>query len=211
MNLRVFRRLLQIHRVLVKHGLDEFVQGTRFAGPLRLAYLASPAAWFQVKHQGSRGERLRLALLELGPIFMKFGQTLSTRRDLLPPDIADELAMLQDRVPPFSGTRARQIIEQALSKPVGEVFGSFEEQPLAAATIAQVHTATLKDGSEVVVKVVRPNIRAQIERDIEVLYALARLALRYWSVGSKLKPWLYCARVLRPIARLRSSRVSRKT
>jgi ubiquinone biosynthesis protein len=188
MNLRVFRRLLQIHRVLVKHGLDEFVQGTRFAGPLRLAYLASPAAWFQVKHKGSRGERLRLALQELGPIFMKFGQALSTRRDLLPSDIADELAMLQDRVPAFSGAQARYIIEQALGKPVNEVFKQFDEHPLAAATIAQVHSATLHDGSDVVVKVVRPQIRDKIERDIEVLYALAELALKYWSVGSKLRP-----------------------
>jgi ubiquinone biosynthesis protein len=188
MNFRVFRRLLQIHRVLVKHGLDEFVQGTRFAGPLKLAYLASPAAWFQIKHRGSRGERLRLALQELGPIFMKFGQALSTRRDLLPPDIADELAMLQDRVPAFSGPLARHIIEQALGKSVNEVFKQFDEHPLAAATIAQVHTATLHDGSDVVVKVVRPDIREKIERDIEVLYALAELALKYWSVGSKLRP-----------------------
>ncbi len=188
MNFRVFSRLLQIHRVLVKHGVDEFVRGTRFAGPLKLAYLASPAAWFQIKHKGSRGERLRLALEELGPIFMKFGQALSTRRDLLPPDIADELARLQDRVPPFDSAIAKQIIEQALGQPVTEVFAQFDAAPLAAATIAQVHTATLKDGSEVVVKVVRPDIRARIERDIEVLYTLAELAVKYWSVGHKLKP-----------------------
>lgn len=188
MNFRVFSRLLQIQRVLVKHGLDEFVRGTRFAGPLRLAYLASPAAWFQVKHKGTRGERLRLALQELGPIFMKFGQALSTRRDLLPPDIADELAKLQDRVPPFDSAAAKQIIEQALGKPVGELFAQFDDAPLAAATIAQVHTATLQDGGEVIVKVVRPGIRTLIERDIEVLHALARLAVKYWSVGQKLKP-----------------------
>lgn len=188
MNFRVFSRLLQIHRVLVKHGLDEFVHGTRFAGPLKLAYLASPAAWFQIKHQGTRGERLRLALEELGPIFMKFGQALSTRRDLLPTDIADELAKLQDCVPPFSGVVAQQIIEQALGKPVTEVFAQFNQTPLAAATIAQVHSARLQDGSEVVVKVVRPGIRALIERDIEVLNALAILAVKYWSLGEKLKP-----------------------
>ncbi|MGC3982744.1 MAG: ubiquinone biosynthesis regulatory protein kinase UbiB [Steroidobacteraceae bacterium] len=188
MNLRVFSRLLQIHRVLVKHGLDEFVQDTRFAGPLRIAYLASPAAWFQIKHKGTRGERLRLALEELGPIFMKFGQALSTRRDLLPPDIADELAKLQDRVPPFPAQLARALIEQALEKPVTEVFAQFDAEPLAAATIAQVHAAQLQDGSEVVVKVVRPGIRALIERDIEVLYALAALAMKYWSLGTKLKP-----------------------
>jgi ubiquinone biosynthesis protein len=188
MNFRVFSRLLQIHRVLVKHGVDEFVRDTRFAGPLKLAYLASPAAWLQVKHKGSRGERLRLALEELGPIFMKFGQALSTRRDLMPPDIADELARLQDRVPPFDSAVAKQIIEQALGKPVGEVLAQFNDAPLAAATIAQVHTAVLQDGSEVVVKVVRPDIRARIDRDIEVLYTLARLAVKYWSVGHKLRP-----------------------
>jgi ubiquinone biosynthesis protein len=188
MNFRVFSRLLQIHRVLVKHGLDEFVRGTRFAGPLRLAYLASPAAWFQLKHKGTRGERLRLALQELGPIFMKFGQALSTRRDLLPADIADELARLQDRVPPFDAAIARQIIEQALGKPVSEAFLQFDESPLAAATIAQVHTAQLQDGSEVVVKVVRPGIRERIDRDLEVLNALAVLAVQYWNVGHKLKP-----------------------
>ena len=188
MNFRVFTRLLHIHRVLVKHGLDEFVRGTRFAGPLRLAYLASPAAWFQVKHRGSRGERLRLALQELGPIFMKFGQALSTRRDLLSPDIADELAKLQDRVPAFPAQQAINLIEQALGQPVTTVFAKFDSEPLAAATIAQVHTAQLKDGSDVVVKVVRPGIRGLIERDIEVLYALAELAIKYWSVGHKLKP-----------------------
>ncbi|MGE0115571.1 MAG: ubiquinone biosynthesis regulatory protein kinase UbiB [Steroidobacteraceae bacterium] len=188
MNFRIFSRLLQIHRVLVKHDLDEFVRGTRFAGPLRLAYLASPAAWFQIKHRGTRGERLRLALQELGPIFMKFGQALSTRRDLLPADIADELAKLQDRVPPFSSEQARALIEQSLGQSVTDVFAQFDAEPLAAATIAQVHTAKLKDDSEVVVKVVRPGIRTLIERDIEVLYALARLAMKYWSLGHKLKP-----------------------
>lgn len=188
MNLRVLVRLLQIHRVLVKHGLDEFARGTRFAGPLKLAFIASPAAWFQRKHRGSRGERLRLALEELGPVFMKFGQTLSTRRDLLPDDIADELARLQDRVPPFPSAIAKRIVEAALEQPVGDVFAGFDEQSLAAATIAQVHAAKLKDGSDVVVKVVRPGIREQIERDIEVLYALADLAVKYWLVDHKLKP-----------------------
>ncbi len=188
MNFRVFTRLLKIHRVLVKHGVDEFVQGTRFAGPLQLAYLASPTAWFQNKHPGTRGERLRLALQELGPIFMKFGQALSTRRDLLPVDIADELAKLQDRVPAFSGHQARELIERALGQSVTSVFAQFDSEPLAAATIAQVHTAQLKDGTDVVVKVVRPGIRGLIERDIEVLYALAELAIKYWSLGHKLKP-----------------------
>jgi ubiquinone biosynthesis protein len=188
MKFRVFTRLLQIHRVLIKHGVDEFVKGTRFAGPLKLAYLASPAAWFQVRHVGTRGERLRLALQELGPIFMKFGQALSTRRDLLPVDIADELAKLQDKVPAFPAQQARALIEAALQQPVTEVFASFQTEALAAATIAQVHAAQLKDGSEVIVKVVRPGIRVLIERDIEVLNSLAELASKYWSLGYKLKP-----------------------
>ena len=100
-----------------------------------------------------------MALQDLGPVYVKFGQILSTRRDLLPPDIADELALLQDHVPPFPGEEARDIIEKALGKPVDEVFASFDTRPLASASIAQVHPATLHDGREAVVKVVRPGIR----------------------------------------------------
>jgi len=113
---------------------------------------------------------------------------VSTRRDLLPPDIADELAKLQDRVPPFAGTLARQRTERALGQSVGELFQSFDETPLAAASIAQVHAARLRSGAEVVVKVLRPGMRAQIERDLEVLHALAALAARYWSEGRRLRP-----------------------
>ena len=113
---------------------------------------------------------------------------LSTRRDLLPRDIADELEKLQDRVPPFSGAEARRIAEAAYGRPLAEMFASFDEQPLAAATIAQVHAATLPNGQEVVVKIVRPGIRALIERDLEVLFALANLANRYWSDAHRLRP-----------------------
>ncbi len=141
------------------------------------------------RRQGaSRGERLRLALEELGPIFVKFGQAVSTRRDLLPPDLADELAKLQDRVPPFPGSEARALIEQAYGRSVTETFSQFEESPLAAASIAQVHAARLHSGEEVVVKVLRPGMRAVIERDLEVLHALAELAQRYWSEGRRLRP-----------------------
>ncbi len=189
MRFRVLTRLLNIQRVLVKHGLDEIILAAHLFRPLRFAFYLSPATWFRGrKMAGSRGQRLRQALEELGPIFMKFGQTLSTRRDLLPIDIADELAKLQDRVPPFPGTVARQLIEDAQGKPIGEVFASFDENPLAAATIAQVHVAQLKDGKDVVVKVVRPGIRALIEQDIEVMDALAQLAERYWSEGHRLRP-----------------------
>lgn len=189
MRLRVLTRLLNIQRVLIKHGLDEVILATHLFRPLRFAFYLSPATWFRGgKIAGTRGQRLRQALEELGPIFMKFGQTLSTRRDLLPTDIADELAKLQDRVPPFSGAVAKQLIEEAHGRSVGEVFATFDENPLAAATIAQVHVAQLKDGKDVVVKVVRPGIRALIEQDLEVMDALARLAERYWSEGRRLRP-----------------------
>jgi len=188
MKLRVALRLLEIQRVLLKHGLDDYVRATHLYRPLRFVLYCSPGVWLERRRQGARGERLRLALQELGPIFVKFGQAVSTRRDLLPGDIADELAKLQDRVPPFDGRVARAHIETSLGKPVTEVFAAFEEAPLAAASIAQVHAARLPDGKEVVVKVLRPGMRAVIERDLEVLHALADLAQRYWSEGRRLKP-----------------------
>jgi ubiquinone biosynthesis protein len=186
--LRVVARLLEIQRVLIRHGLDDFVRATHLYRPLRYATLLSPSMWFARRRGGSRGERLRLALQELGPIFVKFGQAVSTRRDLLPDDIAEELAKLQDRVPPFDGTIARGIAEAAYGKPVGEVFSEFQTQPLAAASIAQVHAAKLKSGQQVVVKVLRPGMRAEIERDLEVLYALADLAQRFWADARRLRP-----------------------
>jgi len=185
---RVISRLLQIQRVLVKHGLDEIILATHLFRPLRFAFYLSPATWVHRDRSSPRGVRLRRAFEELGPIFMKFGQMLSTRRDLLPRDIADELEKLQDRVPPFPAAQAREIIARAYGRPLEEIFARFDEEPLAAATIAQVHAAQLKDGKEVVVKVVRPGIRAQIERDIEVLYALAELANRYWPDAHRLRP-----------------------
>jgi ubiquinone biosynthesis protein len=193
MKLRVLGRLIEIQRVLVRHGLDDFVRATHLYRPLRFVFLLSPWVWFERRHGGSRGERLRLALEELGPIFVKFGQALSTRRDLLPLDIADELAKLQDRVPPFDGKVARRIIEEAYGQPLDHVLADFDEKPLAAASIAQVHTAKLKTadgapGADVVVKVLRPNMRPLIQRDIEVLYALAELAQRSWSDSKRLRP-----------------------
>ena len=129
-----------------------------------------------------------MALEDLGPIFIKFGQVLSTRHDLLPPDIGKELSKLQDNVPPFEGHQAREIIETAFGKPVQEIFQQFDETPLASASIAQVHTATLWDGHDVVVKVVRPDIRPVIEQDIEVLYLIASMAKRYWKEAKRLHP-----------------------
>jgi ubiquinone biosynthesis protein len=186
-SLRVAGRLLTIHRVLVRYGLDDFVRATHLYRPLRFVFWLSPWTWFR-RRRGTRGERLRRALEDLGPIFVKFGQVVSTRRDLLPPDLADELAMLQDRVPPFPGVAAKARIEEALGRPVTELFGEFEEEPLAAASIAQVHAAKLRDGREVVVKVLRPGMRAIIGRDLEVLHALAGLAEDYWPGSRRLHP-----------------------
>jgi ubiquinone biosynthesis protein len=188
MRFRVATRLLQIQRVLVRHGLDEIILATHLFRPLRFAFYLSPATWFERRKGGPRAERIRLALEELGPIFVKFGQALSTRRDLLPPDIADELAKLQDRVPPFPVAEAKAIIARTYGKPAEEVFERFDDEPLAAASIAQVHTARLRSGEEVVVKVVRPGVRDKIERDLEVMYALAQLARDYSKEGHRLRP-----------------------
>src|SRR5262249_9692469 len=158
-----------------------YVRATHLYRPLRFLFFLSPTVWFAARGEASRAERLRLALEELGPIFVKFGQAVSTRRDLLPPDVADELAKLQDRVPPLSGATARGRIEQAYGRPLAEMFSQFDETPLAAASIAQVHCARLPRGEEVVVKVLRPGMREVIGRDLEVLHALAELAQRYWA------------------------------
>ena len=184
---RVAARLLTIHRVLVRYGLDDFVRATHLYRPMRFVFWLSPWTWFR-RRQGTRGERLRRALEDLGPIFVKFGQVVSTRRDLLPPDIADELAKLQDRVPPFSGEAAKARIERSLGQPVTALFRDFDVNPLAAASIAQVHAATLPDGREVVVKVLRPGMREAIDRDLEVLHALAGLAEDYWPDARRLRP-----------------------
>ena len=184
-SLRLALRLITIQRTLVRHGLDEIVTSTHLFRPLR--WLNRLLA-FGGRRRGPLGQRIRLALEELGPLFVKFGQAVSVRRDLLPEDIANELVLLQDRVPPFPSDVAIAMIEDSLGRKVGDCFASFSREPLAAASIAQVHGATLADGREVVVKVLRPRIREQIEADIEVLYALARLAERYWPGGRRLRP-----------------------
>lgn len=185
--LRRALRLAHITRVLVANGLDEFVFAIPVLRPVAFLHVLLPWNWARGR-QDPRGLRIRRALEELGPIFVKFGQTLSTRRDLLPGDIADELAKLQDRVPPFSGSAARQIVERALGKNIDELFSEFEETPLASASIAQVHAARLDDGSKVVVKVVRPGIEAVIRRDVDLLHIVADLAQRYWRESRRLRP-----------------------
>ncbi len=185
---RVVGRLLEIQRVLVRHGLDDFVHATHLYRPLRFLFYLSPWTWFQRRRGATRAERLRLALEELGPIFVKFGQALSTRRDLLPTDIADELAKLQDRVPPFPGSVARASLEHSYRRPLAELYADFSIEPLAAASIAQVHIARRLDGREVVIKLLRPGMRAQIGRDLEVMHAMAQLAQRWWPEARRLRP-----------------------
>jgi ubiquinone biosynthesis protein len=185
--LRQFTRMQKISAILSRYRLDEFLEATHLYRPMRLLRVFTPWNRTDLAHK-TRGERLRMALNEMGPIYVKFGQIISTRRDLVAPDIADELALLQDQVPPFPGSQAQAIIEEALQQPVSGLFGSFELEPLASASIAQVHAATLPDGREVVVKVVRPGIRRLIRRDIDLLMAVARLAEKYWEGGSRVKP-----------------------
>ena len=185
MRRRTFFRLIRIQRVLVKYGLDEIISATHLLRPMRFLFYLAPR---RRDRSAPQGERIRLALEELGPIFVKFGQAISTRRDLLPPDIASELAKLQDAVPPFPADQAVAILESAYGQPVDAVFKRFDREPLAAASIAQVHTAELPDGTDVVVKVLRPGVRERIEQDLEVMRTVAALAARYWEHGKRLKP-----------------------
>jgi len=188
MKLRHLFRLIQINHVLAKHRLDEFIQATHLLRPLRFLSVLSPYRWTH-SSDTPRGERLRLALEDLGPIFVKFGQILSTRRDLLPDDIAESLAQLQDQVTPFANEQALALIQQAYrDQALDDIFTHIDEQPLASASIAQVHAAQLIDGSEVILKIVRPNIEQQIRRDVELLHTLADLAERFWVDGRRLRP-----------------------
>ena len=184
---RQILRLAYINVVLVRHGLDEIVLETHLLRPVRFLLYLLPWNWVRGT-QPPRAVRLRRTLEDLGPIFVKFGQILSTRRDLLPEDIADELAELQDRVPPFPGESAASIVRAALGRPIEEVFSEFSREPLASASIAQVHAALLLDGREVVVKVVRPGIEKTIRRDMSLLRLVADLAHRYWPDAHRLHP-----------------------
>ena len=180
-------RLAYINLVLIRHGLDEVILTIHLLRPVRFVYYLFPWNWFRRK-EVPRAVRIRCALEDLGPVFVKFGQMLSTRRDLLPDDIADELAKLQDRVPPFPGEQARDLVEQALGRPVAELFAEFEVEPMASASIAQVHAARLPSGEAVVVKVLRPGVEAVIRRDVALMYRVAALAERYWPDGKRLRP-----------------------
>ncbi|VAW79199.1 Ubiquinone biosynthesis regulatory protein kinase UbiB [hydrothermal vent metagenome] len=179
--------LLRINRVFVRHGLTEFLKDTRLIRPYQFFAWFTPWNLFR-KHSTPRAERLRLALQELGPIFIKFGQILSTRKDLLPDDISAGLAELQDNVAPFSGELAKKIIEQAYRKPLSEIFHEFDQTPLASASIAQVHSAIMENGNPVVIKVLRPGILSQIKRDLSLMYYIAELTERFWQDGKRLRP-----------------------
>ena len=184
--LRQLRRLMRIHRVFVKHDLDEFISAVHFFRPYRIFLRLAPWRWWSSVSE-PRGVRLRCALEELGPIFVKFGQMLSTRPDLLPEDIAAELKKLQDQVPPYPGDEAVAIIEASYGDALTNHFREFDREPIASASVAQVHFATLLDGSEVAVKVLRPGIEHIIERDLRLLYTLARMAMRYWADARRLR------------------------
>ncbi len=180
-------RAWRIGLVLLRYRLDDLLDDTPAERWLRLMRPFVPRASREIAAQ-SRGARLRLALQELGPIFVKFGQILSTRRDLVPPDVAEELSLLQDSVAPFDGAQAQAIVEQQLGRSVSEAFERFEVEPLASASIAQVHAATLVGGREVVVKVLRPGVEQQIAADVSLLSSIAALVDRTHPAADKIRP-----------------------
>ena len=180
-------RLIAINYTLARFGLDEVFLSFYYLRPLRLLSLINPFNWFRNK-QYTQAERLRLCIESLGPIFIKFGQMLATRKDLLPEDIITELEKLLDQVPPFPLEQARDIIEQQFGMPIEQAFLSFDNEVLASASIAQVHKAELHDGQKVVVKIVRPNIEKHIRQDTELLMMLASLVDQYWEESSRVKP-----------------------
>ena len=185
-------RLLKIIRIASRYGLDQMMLEHEPSGRL-LRFANACQFWRRGSGQLDvpRAVRLRLALEELGPIFVKFGQVLSTRRDLIPPDIAEELAKLQDQVPPFPADQAMATLERVYGRPVDEVFARFEREPVASASVAQVHFATLREedgGHEVAVKILRPGVKDIIVHDIGLLQAGAALLEMAWADGRRLKP-----------------------
>ena len=182
------KRYRHIVGVLMKYSLDELAGNLRQRLRIRFGAGAIPTRITRAPNGRSRPQRLRLALEELGPTFIKLGQLLSTRPDLLGPNYICELEKLQDRVPPFAGEDARRLVEAAIGRPVEAAFSAFEAEPLASASVAQVHAATLIDGSRVVVKVVRPGIEAVIAEDLDLLKMVAGFLERYFPDARRLHP-----------------------
>lgn len=184
-----FGRIYRIVSVLLKHGLDDLIP--KRLRPRYFRLLRKCFFWLRNRHKGeSEGRRLRLALETLGPVYIKFGQMLSTRRDVLTQDIADELMMLQDKVPPFDSQSAQDLIKASFGiQDLTEIFDNFDPEPLASASVAQVHTATLKEhGEEVVIKVLRPGIKQTIEDDVDLLTSVAELVQNWLPDGKRLRP-----------------------
>ncbi|MFK7995090.1 MAG: ubiquinone biosynthesis regulatory protein kinase UbiB [Granulosicoccus sp.] len=187
--LRHIARFAKIERVMVKYALEELFLDASPVSILKHAFLLSPTRWASRETRAlPRAQRIRLALEDLGPVFVKLGQVLSTRRDLLPDDIGDELTLLQDKVRPFPSELARQQIEAELNDRIDVLFHRFDDTPIASASIAQVHGAVLHDGADVVVKVLRPGIRETIERDVSLMFILADMAAIVLRDGKRLHP-----------------------
>lgn len=185
--MRQISRLLKINYILAKNGLDQVILSLHLFSPLRFFAWINPWNWMR-REQLTRGVALRKTLEELGPIFIKFGQALSVRPDILPADIALELAKLQDKVMPFSSEQSLAILEATFGCSAYALFAEFDAAPLASASVAQVHAATLKTGEKVVVKLLRPNVAKMIQQDLEILYTIARLADRYWPESRRFRP-----------------------
>lgn len=179
-----FFRFIYVIYIALKFRLDEFFSSKLIT---LIQIIISPLRFINIKKL-TRGERLRIALEKLGPIFVKFGQMLSTRRDLLPTDIADELAKLQDQVAPFAFIEVKKILETTYKSSISKQFKRFDKEPIASASVAQVHFAILNDGKEVAVKILRPNIHKQVKKDIRLLYWIATILEIIWFDGKRLKP-----------------------
>lgn len=181
-----FFRILKINMIILRYGLDEIILKAPWFKCIRFIKYLNP--WFFIYRRKPVAVRIRLAIEQLGPIVIKFGQMLSTRPDIFSEDIITELAKLRDRVPPFPGKQATAMIEAAFKKEISAIFQTFSETPLASASVAQVHEAILPTGEAVVVKILRPNVEKIIRGDIRLLKVLAKLVQKHWSEGKRLKP-----------------------
>ena len=184
MRISTFFRFIHVLGVLHTHQIDRLLALGWKRHFLGVAYWLNPCLWFRTDKTLGVGAHVREAFIALGPIFIKLGQVLSTRHDLLPDDIVQELALLQDRVPPFCGKEAEAIVVQALNTPIEQSFSSFQQDCLASASVAQVHVAQLLSGEQVVVKVIRPGIAKKIDRDVRLLRGMADIFMR-WGAGAK--------------------------